>query len=148
MKPLKNFKEFLKLGVVKQQDPDMSRAEFLIKETEVSFEGLNERLMQIGVNDKNANSIIKDCYDILMGLIRAKMHIDGFKAQGAGAHESEVSYMRVLKLNERDIDFANNLRYFRNGAIYYGTILDRVYAEKVVDFTKRMYPKLKNLFKK
>jgi len=48
-----------------------------------------------------------------------------------------------LGFNENDVQFANQLRFFRNGMIYYGTILDTEYAEKVIEFTKRIYLKLK-----
>ena len=78
-----------------------------------------------------------------MELIRAKLLLEGYNASGHGAHEAEVSYMRVLRFNENDVQFANQLRFFRNGMIYYGTILDTEYAEKVIEFTKRIYLKLK-----
>lgn len=148
MKPIKNFDEFLDFGTVKKQAPDRSRAKFLIKEAELSFEGLNERTEKMGINDKNANSIIKDSYDIFMELIRAKMLLDGYNASGQGAHEAEVSYMKNLGFSENEIQFANQLRYFRNGMVYYGTILDNEYAEKVVQFVKKIYPKLKSLLSK
>ncbi len=145
MKPLKEFDEFLVIGTVKKQASDKSRAKFLIREAELSFEGLNERIEKISINNKNANSIIKDCYDIFMELVRAKMLLDGYNASGQGAHEAEVSYMKKLNFNNNDIQFANQLRYFRNGMIYYGTILDEEYAKKVVEFLKKIYPKLKSL---
>jgi|GEM_PF-7108249 len=31
--------------------------------------------------------------------------------------------------------------------LYYGTMLDKVYAEKVIEFTKKIYPKLKGMAK-
>ena len=143
MRPIKDFNEFISTGVVKKQSPDRSRAEFLIKEAELSFEGLNERVKQMGINDRNANSVLKDCYDILMESIRAKMLLKGYNAAGQGAHEAEVSYMKILGFSETEVQFADQLRYFRNGMIYYGTILDCEYAEKVVEFTRKIYPKLK-----
>jgi len=144
MRAIKSFDEFLKSGIVKKQSPYKSRALFLISEAENSFEGLKERLEKIGINDKNANSIVKDCYDILMELIRAKMLLKGYNASGQGAHEAEVSYMRILDLSENDVQFTDQMRYFRNGMIYYGRILDKVYAEKVVAFTMKIYPLLKD----
>ena len=78
-----------------------------------------------------------------MELARAKMLLEGYNSSGFGAHEAEVSYMRILGFNENDVQFANQLRFFRNGMIYYGTILDTEYAEKVIEFTKRIYLKLK-----
>lgn len=88
MRPLRSFDEFIKSGTVKKQSPDKSRASFLAKEAENSFKGLEERVEKIGINDRNANSIVKDCYDILMEQIRAKMLLKGFNATGKGAHEA------------------------------------------------------------
>jgi len=39
------------------------------------------------------------------------------------------------------------MRFFRNGMLYYGTILDEEYAEKVCNFLNKIYPKLKRLIK-
>jgi hypothetical protein len=139
---IKDFKYFLEKGIVKKQSPDLSRAKFLEEESKLSFGGLIERLEKIGINKRNINSIIKDCYDILMELIRSKMLLKGFNASGYGAHESEVSYMRILEFKDTEIQFIDKLRYFRNGMIYYGKILDLEYAQKVVDFTKKVYSKL------
>lgn len=147
MKLIKKFDEFVKLKIVKKQSPNKSRAEFLVKEAEISIEGLKERIEKIGINNKNANSIIKDCYDILMELIRAKMFLKGYNAAGQGAHEAEVSYMRTLGFSEKEVRFVNQIRYFRNGILYYGTILDKEYALKVLKFFKKIYPKLKKIKK-
>jgi HEPN domain-containing protein len=35
------------------------------------------------------------------------------------------------------------LRYYRNGIKYYGTILNKEYAEKVLKFMEKMYTLLK-----
>jgi len=88
---------------------------------------------------KNSNSIIKDCYDILSEVIRSKMNLLGYSASGQGAHESEISFSRKFIERENDVQFLNKLRYFRNGMIYYGSILDIEYAQKVFIFTKRIY---------
>ena len=145
MKEIKEFKEFLKKGVVKKQSPDKSRSEFLQKEAELSFEGLIERIGKMGINNKNSNSIVKDCYDIVFELIRSKMLLKGYNSSGFGAHESEVSYLRLLKFKENDIQFLNQLRYFRNGMVYYGKILGTEYAKNVFNFAKRVKKEIKNI---
>ena len=66
----------------------------------------------------------------------------GYYASGQGAHEAEVSFSRNFLKKENDIKFLNKLRYFRNGMIYYGTLLDIEYAQKVFSFTKRIYGEL------
>jgi len=147
MKGIRKFDEFIKENIVKKQSIDRSRAEFLIKESENSYNNLLEMIEKLELADINANMFIKSCHDILMELIRAKMLLDGYNASGFRAHEAEVSYMRILGFDEKDVQFADQMRYFRNGILYYGTSLDSEYAEKVVEFTKRIYPKLKELVK-
>ena len=143
MKPIKQFNEFIRERIVKKQSIDRSRAEFLLKESENSYNNLLEKIQKINQTDRNANDYIKSCYDILMEIIRARMLLQGYNASGFGAHEAEVAYLRILKIDERDVQFADQMRYFRNGMLYYGTILDKEYAEKVIEFTKRMYAKLR-----
>src|SRR3989338_7581468 len=143
MKAIKKFDEFIKERIVKEQSIDKSRAEFLIKESENSYNNLLEKIMLIKINNNNANYFVKSCYDILMELIRAKMLMKGYNASGVGWHEAEVSYLRILGFVEKDVQFADQIRFFRNGMLYYGTILYKDYAEIVIEFTKRIYLKLK-----
>ena len=147
MRGIRRFDEFIKENIVKKQGIDRSRARFLIKESENSYNNLLEMIEKLKVDDNNANMFVKSCYDILMELIRAKMLLEGYNASGSGAHEAEVSYMRVLGFDEKDVQFADQIRFFRNGMLYYGTILDKAYAKKVIDFTKKLYPKLRNMVK-
>ena len=83
-----------------------------------------------------------------MELIRAKLLTEGYSSSGQYAHEAEVSYLQVLKFQEKDIVFLNELRYFRNSVTYYGKILDKEYAQKVFDFMNEIYPKLKKCLNK
>ena len=147
MKAIKKFDEFIKENIVKRQSIDKPRAGFLMAESEKDYKGLLEMIDRLQLNDNNANTFIKCCYDILMELIRAKMLLEGYNASGLGAHEAEVSYMRGLGFDERDVQFADQIRFFRNGMLYYGTMLDKEYAEKVIEFTNKIYPRLKQLLK-
>jgi len=142
MKAIKHFDEFIRTGIVKVQKPDNSRARFLLNEVENSYASLQEKIDKIGIRQDNANDYVKSCYDILMELIRAKMLLNGYNAAGQGAHEAEVSYLRVLGFKEKDVQFADQIRFFRNGMLYYGTILDDDYAKKVIEFTKKRYSEL------
>ena len=140
---MKSFDEFIKRGIVKKQTPQISRAKDLIEEAERKEKSLRERIEKIGLKDDNANDFVEDCYAILMSLIRAKLFLEGYGAIGYSAHEAEVSFMQKLSFNESHIEFMNKLRYFRNSMLYYGKQLDKEYAEKVIVFTKKIYPKLK-----
>ena len=148
MKPIKKFDEFIESGIVKKQSPNSSRAEFLIKESGRSYFSLLEQIDKIGISEENANNYLKDCYDLLMELIRAKMLLDGYNASGFGAHEAEVSYLRNMGFKEAEVQFADQMRFFRNGIVYYGTALHKEYAEKVIEFTKKMYLELKRILKR
>lgn len=143
MRPLKSFEEYMREGIAKRTMTNKGRAKSLVLEAERRIISLKERLEKIGIDDKNANDYVEYCYDLLMHLVRAKMLLDGYSASGSWAHEAEVSYLRILKFEENDVQFTNQLRYFRNGILYYGTVLDKEYADKVIVFTKRIYPKLK-----
>jgi len=145
MKLPSEFEYYLKQGVIRKAAQNKSRAMFLIEEADTSFQGLKERVKIIGINNKNSNSIIKDCYDIIMELIRAKLLLDGYLSSGSYAHEAEVSYMKKLGFLENDISFLNELRYFRNSVTYYGKILNKDYAQNVFDFLNKVYPTLKKL---
>ncbi len=138
----KRFHEYLKEGIVRKASPDISRAQFLIEEANTTLEGLKERIEKIGINEKNANSIIKDCYDIIMELIRSKLFLKGYNSSGLHAHEAEVSFLLELEFGENDVAFLNELRYFRNSVTYYGKVLNKEYAEKVYIFMNRILPKL------
>ncbi len=143
MKPLRFFSEYIADGIVKKQSPDIPRSESLVKEAEISYSVLMEHVEKLGISDRNANHIVKNSYDIIMESVRSKMLLNGFGSAGTGAHEAEVAYLRELGFNQADIEFTNQLRYFRNGITYYGKSFDAEYAKKVVEFLKRMYTLLR-----
>jgi len=143
VRAVRDFSEFIAEGIVKKQSPDKSRAEFLIRSSQNSYLFLQEMIKKININDNNANDYIKSCYDILMELIRARMLLLGYNASGQGAHEAEVSFLRMMEFKEKEVVFLDQLRYFRNGMLYYGTTLDKEYADKVIKFTEKLYLKLK-----
>ena len=142
MKSPNRFEEYLNKGIVKRKSPEKPRAEFLFNEAKRSKLAIEKRLQKEKIEDLNSNSIIKDAYDIVMSFIRAKMLIKGYSASGLFAHEAEVSYLRELGFKENGVQFLNQLRYYRNGILYYGKILDKEYADKVIAFLNNVYPKL------
>ena len=144
---LKQFHEYITGGIVKQVKANPERAKSLILEAERRINSLKERLDKLGIKNENANDYIEYCYEIIMHLIRAKLYLEGYSSSGQGAHEAKVSYLRVLKFSEKEIKFIDQMRYFRNGISYYGTLLDAEYAEKVTEFTVKIYPKLRRMIK-
>ena len=143
---LRKFEEFLKDGTVKKQTSNLQRALSLVKESEIKKNFLDVSMQNIPKDKMNANFIVDYCYDIIMELLRAKMFIDGYNA--GNSHEAEVSYMVVIGFSQEDTRFMNELRYYRNGKKYYGTILEMEYARKSLRFLDNVYPKLRSMFKK
>lgn len=148
MRILKQFEEYIQERIAYRVTKNNERAKSLSIESERKLHSLQERLEKIGIKHENANDYIEYCYDILMHLVRAKMYQDGFSASGQGAHEAEVAYLRILAFPEEDVRFADQMRFFRNRILYYGETLDQEYAEKVVSFTKKMYPQLHKIVTK
>jgi len=141
----KEFEYYLNQGIIKKCIINKSRAKFLIEESEKSAKGLYKRIEMMNIDEYNANSMVKDCYDIIMSLIRAKLLLTGYCSAGQFAHEAEISYLKKFGFPDNEISFINDLRYFRNSVNYYGKILNIEYAQQVIDFTKKMHTKLINM---
>ncbi len=137
---MRQFEELVKIGVVKKQSPNRTRALAILKEVREKKDFLELSLKTIPEENMNSNFIVDYCYDILMELVRAKMFLDGYNA--GNSHEAEVSYMKILDFEESDIKFMDELRYYRNGTKYYGTMLGKDYAKKVLEFMNNNYSKL------
>ena len=142
---LRNFEDYIREGIVTKQRSDTSRAASLREEAVQRKAFVKEMQKKIGVRNEYANYFVENAYDILMELIRAKLFIDGFKAAGSYAHEAEVSYLRKLGFREPDVRFINELRYFRNGIVYYGKKIDADYATTILKFLDEIFPKLEKL---
>jgi len=138
MKLVRIFEEFLEKGIVRRVSPDKQRAENLRLESERKYLVLNKKIGAIGIDSTTANDYIEDCYNILLFLIRAGMLEAGYNSSGVGAHEAEVAFARTMGLTEADVIHLDELRYFRNGVLYYGKRLDTEYCEKVIAFMKRV----------
>lgn len=143
MKHVKDFEDYIKQGIAKKQFPDIARAKALVEESVEAYDILKGYIETAKISDKNANHIIKNAYDIIMELIRAEMLSAGFSSSGQGAHEAEVAYMRKIGFDENEIEFADKIRYFRNGILYYGEKMNQEYAEKVIAFLQKIREKLK-----
>lgn len=143
MRTVKRFKEYLENGLAKKTSPDHQRAANLREEAARKHKKLLKEIKIMGFGEDDANDYIEDCYDIIMPLIRAKMHEEGYNTTGKGAHEAEVAYARELGLTENELETLDQLRYFRNGICYYGKRFDKEYAEKTIQFMERIAEKLR-----
>ena len=142
MKSVKSFEEFQNEGTVKTITPDTQRSADLILEAKRKYGVMKKTIKAIGIDDENANEYVETCYNIIMFLIRSKILKQGYASSGKGAHEAEVAYAKTLGFSESDITILDQLRYFRNGILYYGKRFDKEYAEKIIQFTKKIYKNL------
>ncbi len=140
---MKSFEEYISEGIVRKITPDTQRAENLYLESERKLKQLKKTINRQGIDDENANDYVEYCYNIMMFLIRANMLEKGYTSSGQGAHEAEVSFAGILGLSEEEIRFLDELRYFRNGILYYGKRFDKDYALKIIEFVKQTIEKLR-----
>jgi len=147
MRPLQLFEEYIAEGIIRRVKKDPQRAQSMIKQSERKINSLKETSDKIGIKKENANDYIENCYDIIMYLIRAKLYLEGYSSSGQGAHEAEISYLRKLGFSEKDVQFADQMRYFRNGILYYGTALDKEYAELAIQFMHKTCSTLMKILK-
>ncbi len=140
---LRKFEDYIKRGWIRKQNPDLNRANSLIKVALNKREFFELSLKKINPENIFPNYIVESCYDILMELLRAKMIKDGFYADNS--HEAEISYMNLISFSESEIRFMDLLRYNRNGIKYYGTSFSKEYAEKVLEFLNHIFPKLEKI---
>ena len=133
---LKNFEEFIKEGTITKGRVDTQRAKSLLLESKRKMNSLAINIEKVGIKNENANDYIEYCYDILMLLLRSKLYARGYFSNGQSAHEAVVSFAKEVGFTEEKVKFLNELRYVRNGILYYGKRLDAEYAKKVVNFLK------------
>ena len=140
---MRKFEEFLKKKTIIKKSSDIFRSRDLILESDRKYANLKEILEKIGLKSDNSNDIIEQCYDILIYLIRAKLYSEGYVAKGNSSHEAEISYLKILGFSDKEIEFMDELRFFRNRIKYDGKKLDENYAKKVLDFVSKASKKLK-----
>lgn len=140
---MKSFENYIKKGIVKRRSPNKNRAENLLLEANRKLRQIERNIKRVGIDDENANDVIEACYDVLVGLIRSKMVMEGFGSSGHGAHEGEIAFLHKLRFKNSEIVFIDNLRRFRNGILYYGEKFKEDYAKQIVEFMKGALKKLK-----
>ncbi len=142
---IKEFEKYIEEGIVFKITPDVQRANNLVLESDRKYNFLLEIINKTGIDDDKANDYVESCYNILLFLIRSKMLMEGYNSSGQGAHEAEISFAKKIGISEKEAVFLDRLRYFRNGILYYGKRFDKEYAEKAIEFTKKIRDKLKNV---
>src|SRR3989339_25780 len=88
----------------KKKDVNLENYEkFLERKIIINFYESSNKIKLFGISPETANDFVKSCYDIIMELARAKMLLEGYNSSGFGAHEAEVSYMRILDFKRNKV---------------------------------------------
>lgn len=135
---MKTFEEYQQEGIVKNIRPDNERAKSFLEEARRKLEILSLKKEKLGINDTLANDYVEDCYNTILFCIRAKMLEQGFTSSGKGAHEAEVAFALKIGFSQNDCIILDQLRYFRNGILYYGKRFDEEYANTIISFTHKV----------
>ncbi len=142
MKPLRDFKEYVRSRVVETRPTNTERVHSLEAESAHRAAYVDSVCKNLGINESTANYIIESCYDTLIALARARLIEANYYARGEGAHEAEVAFLRTIDVPESDINFLNELRYRRNRILYYGDRYDTVYAHQCQEKLQELRSKL------
>ncbi|NOZ81300.1 MAG: hypothetical protein GXP63_06540 [DPANN group archaeon] len=140
---MKRFAAHLKKGAMRKSSPDFSRARSLMQEAEKRKTFLDIILRKTGVSELNANYCIEQAYDVLIELIRAILHMEGYNSPDGASHEAEVSYLLELQFSYADAVFMDDLRYHQDQIKRHGRSYDVEYATKALTFLKNMHRRLK-----
>lgn len=143
----KNFEEHLMKGIIRKVSPNRQRAISLTEDSDKRYSFLIQVIKNLPLTDDNANYFIEEVYDILIGLIRAKLFIEGYETSGNYAHEAEISYLKKTDFLEAEITTMDEIRQFRNGIKYYGRRYTKEEADNAIKFMDSILPKLKKLIK-
>ncbi len=136
---MRAFEEFVKHDIVKKKNKDEARAQDLIEGAEKRKKVMEKYLP---LNEETAIKITEECYDIILGLIEAKLNKEGYKTY---SHEAKVAYFAELGFPREDVTFLDNLREIRHGTKYYGKNVLLDYAQRVKDFLESVYSKLRKI---
>ena len=103
-----------------------------------------ERLEIIKILPKNRPyKILEEYYEIILGLITARMYTDGYKTL---SHVSAIEYLskNYKIISENQIRIINNIRKLRHGIVYYGK---KIKQEYLINYEQEIKIIIKKLFK-
>jgi hypothetical protein len=132
---MKSFDEFIKLGAIKKRGKDDLEPQSIIREAEDRLSYYNK----LPLDEKGATYVTENLYEVIRGLLDAKLLKEGFKSY---SHEATVSYLAKLNFPLSDIIFLDELQKIRNQIKYTGFKVDLEYSKKVSKFVNRIYKEI------
>lgn len=122
---------------MRKVNPDPEKAKSLVKMSKKIKNRIDETNLE-----KYPSQVMKDYYEILKQLMEAIASLDGVKTKGKGAHKRLIDWIaKKYNLPERDRQFLQQIRVYRNRISYEGLSID-------VGYLKRNKGKLEGFIRK
>ena len=96
---------------------------------------------------KFPSNVLKEYYEILRELASVLMLLDGYKAQGEGAHKQVIDYIEknFSEFSEYEIQLMHELRMTRNRIAYDGFFIREEYLKRKREDIKEIIGRLLNM---
>lgn len=125
--------------------PNREKAESILKMVEKTI----AMVEQIDRKEFPSN-VTKEYYEIIRELMSVILLLDGWKADGEGAHKKQIEYLEgnYKEFDKSEILLVDDLRITRNKIAYDGFFVKERYIERKLNNIKRLIQKLKRLIEK
>jgi hypothetical protein len=117
---------------------DKERAKEILKLAKDRFE-----LIKIYPKSKTYK-IVEEYYEAIKELIISSMYKEGFKTL---SHKSSINWLenKYDEITDKEIGLLDNLRKLRNGSLYYGEKINKLFLENNQDKIEKLFNKLLKL---
>lgn len=129
---------------MRKVNPDPEKAKSLVKMSKKIKNRIDETNLE-----KYPSQVMKDYYEILKQLMEAIASLDGVKTKGKGAHKRLIDWIaKKYNLPERDRQFLQQIRVYRNRISYEGLSIDVWYLKRNKGKLERFIRKFREIVKK
>lgn len=133
---MENWKECLEENFVLKISPDKAKAKSLIE----TANGRVDYVKNIILNESNANYIFEDYYSSILEYLHALVILDGYKVIN---HLCLGYYLKEILKKEGLFRIFDDLRFKRNGLVYYGKRMEFEVSLDAINKCKKLIRELK-----
>ena len=125
--------------------PDKEKALSILKMVETTL----QMIKQID-KSKFPSNVTKEYYEVIRELMSIILLLDGYKADGEGAHKKQISYLETnyKEFTEAETCLIDNLRITRNKIAYDGFFVKENYVDRKITDILKVIEKLKTTINK
>lgn len=140
---LNSFENYVILGKVKKQMPNLDEAKALLKKAELRMKYTRIK----SLDNKNAQFVLEGAYEGAREAAQSLMAIKGYKPY---SHEATISFLRDVYaplFTEEEINTFDRFRQLRNNAVYNAIVVTKEDAKTCIKFAKKIIVKIKKIKK-